>query len=950
MNKMKTKFFYSFTILFFLTLQLNAQTQQIVSGQIKDKTTGESLPGVNIILEGTLTGTVSDIDGKFIIKTNQDFPFNLVFSFVGYKQQIVPVVNSTSIEIILEDGAVVADEVVVTGSRVEEKVIQSAVAIEKMDLRGIKESASGSFFDAMENVKGVQMTTLSLGFKVPNTRGFTNTTNARFLQMVDGADTQAPGLGVSIANTVGPTELDVLSVEITPGASSSLYGMNALNGLSNVQTKNPFYFKGLSVYQKTGVNHVNDALHELSLFTETSFRFANTIGNKWAYKINGGFLKGTDWVAGNRRDLNPDVNASTGLSTEDNPAYDGVNSYGNESSNRKVINLVDGKRYEVRRTGYEEQDLVNNDYNVDNLKFDAGIYFRPNEKTELNYTYRIGKSDAIYQRGNRIRLDDYIVQQHKIEAKGKNWSARSYFTIEHTDKSYNLRPMGENIDKSFKGNTQWFNDYTSAFNSAYSSGSSSAAAHDIARSSADAGRFQPGTEAYDSKLNELSKINNWDIGAQLLMDHKFSHSEFQYDFKDKIKWVDVLVGADYRNFIIQPEGNSFINPDENNPDATLFYDKLGAYAQATKKVFNDRLKLIASVRADKNKYFNPKFNPRLAAVFAVNENNYIRASYQNGYRFPTLFEGFSTVNNGGVIRYGGLEILSSDKRLFENSYVRASVDAFQKAVTTSVNAGSSQDQAIIDNAYLLEKNDYTYLQPEEINAFDLGYKANLLNGKLYVEADLYYNFYKNFIDQIEISVPNTGEIGETENGVDSTIFTIYDNAKQTRYRMWTNSHSEYHNYGGSVSASWNFYKSFYVNGNLSVNILGKVDDKDKYLESPFNTSPYIANVSISNREIYKNIGFTLTWRWQDSFEWKSPLANGIVKAYNTLDAQLTFSLPKAFSTVKIGATNLLNHYYTQYEGGPSVGGFYYVAWTIDGLLSGGKKKETSGNNGQNFID
>ncbi len=949
---MKNNFKWIFIVLFFLLTDKYSTAQQTISGLIKDKTTGETLPGVNILLEGTLTGTVSDINGKFQLKTNQSYPFNLVFSYVGYKQQILSVSDSDAMEIILEDGAVIADEVVVTGSRVEEKVIQSAVAIEKMDLRGIKESASGSFYDAMENVKGVQMTTLSLGFKVPNTRGFTNTTNARFLQMIDGADSQAPGLGVSIANTVGPTELDVLSVEITPGASSSLYGMNALNGISNVQTKNPFYFKGLSVYQKTGANHVNDHFHELSLFTETSFRFANTIGNKWAYKLNGGFLKGTDWVAGNERDLNLDINSSTGLPAGYNPAYDGINSYGNESSNRKVINLGDGQRYEVRRTGYLEQDLVTNDYNVDNLKFDAGIYFRPNEKTELNYTYRIGKSDAIYQRGNRIRLDDYFIQQHKIEAKGKNWSARSYFTIEHTDKSYNIRPMGENMDKAFKGNSQWFNDYTTAFNSAYSSGNSSAASHDIARLTADAGRYEPGTDAYNDKLIELSKINNWDAGAQLLMDHKFSHSEFQYDFKDKIKWADFLVGADYRNFIIKPEGNSFINPDENNPTAIMNYDKFGAYAQITKKVLNDRLKLIGSIRGDKNKYFNAKFNPRLAAVFAVNENNYIRASFQNGYRFPTLFEGFSTVNNGGVIRFGGLEILSSDLHLFENSYVRASVDAFQKAVTADVNAGTPQDQAITDNAHLLEKNDYTYLQPEQIKAFDLGYKANLLEGKLYVEADVYYNLYKNFIDQIEISVPNTGTIGEMQNGVDSTVFTIYDNTQQTRYRMWTNSHSRYRNYGGSVSASWNFYKSFYLNGNLSVNLLGKVDDKDNYLETPFNTSPYIANVSISNREIYKNIGFTLTWRWQDGFEWKSPLANGIIPAYQTLDAQISFLFPKAFSTLKIGATNLLNHYYTQYEGGPSVGGFYYVAWTVDGLLSkGGKKRhEKNTDSGFDFLD
>lgn len=929
---------FALTVLLLLLVKVQAQTT--IKGKIKDKTTGETIPGVNIQVKGTLTGTITDVQGDFTLKTDQPLPFVLVLSLTGYQAQEIMVDEKTvfPLDILLEEGAVEADEVVVTASRLEEKVIQSPVAIDKMDLRAIRESANASFFDAIENIKGVQMTTLSLGFKVPNTRGFTNTTNARFLQMVDGADSQAPGLGVSIANTVGPTELDVLSVEITPGASSSLYGMNALNGMANVITKNPFYHKGLSVYQKTGLNHVNDPQHMASFFTESSVRYANTIGKKWAYKFNVGYLKGTDWVAANGRDINPLINASTGLTGENNPAIDPINVYGNESSNRKTLSLADGKKYEVRRTGYWEKDLVNNDYNVDNLKADVGIYFRPTEKTEINYTYRIGKTDAIYQRGNRIRLDDYYIQQHKLEAKGTHWMIRSYFTAEYTKKSYNLRPLGENIDKSFKSNTQWFTDYKNAFNHYYAEGYTSADAHALARQQADAGRYQPGTQAYNDQLNELIAINNWDRGAQLYLDNKFFHNEAQYDFSGKIKWIQLLVGADYRTFMIEPEGNSFINPDREHPDRTMYYDKTGAFAQVSRKFINNKLKLIGSVRVDKNKYFDPKVNPRFAAVYELNSNNYIRASYQNGFRFPTLFEGFSTVNNGGVIRYGGLKVISSHLQLFENSYVRKSVDDFQAAVLKDINAGVPQNEAILKHAGILEKNTYTYLQPEEINAFDLGYKAVLINKKLYVEADAYYNIYRNFIDQVEIAVPNAGKIGELQDGVDSTVFAMNDNARQTRYRMWTNSKSVYFNYGGSVSLSYNFYKTYFINTNVGYNVLRKINAVDKYLETPFNTPPYIVNISISNRQLFERIGFTVSWRWQDSFLWRSPLADGQIPAYSTIDAQVSISLPKAYSVIKIGGTNLLNHYYTQYEGGPSVGAFYYIAWTLEGLLTSGKKQ------------
>lgn len=77
-------------------------------------------------------------------------------------------------------------DVVVTASRVQEVIAKSAVTIEKMNTTAIQQSAAPSFFDAIENMKGVQMLTPSLNFKVINTRGFANTTNVHFVQLVDG--------------------------------------------------------------------------------------------------------------------------------------------------------------------------------------------------------------------------------------------------------------------------------------------------------------------------------------------------------------------------------------------------------------------------------------------------------------------------------------------------------------------------------------------------------------------------------------------------------------------------------------------------------------------------------------------------------------------------------------------------------------------------------------------
>jgi iron complex outermembrane receptor protein len=291
------------------------------------------------------------------------------------------------------------------------------------------------------------------------------------------------------------------------------------------------------------------------------------------------------------------------------------------------------------------------------------------------------------------------------------------------------------------------------------------------------------------------------------------------------------------------------------------------------------------------------------------------------------------VNNGGVYRYGGIDILTKHLQLFENSYVRSTVDAFQKAIATDVNKnGKTQTQAIIDNQNLLVQNTYTYLKPEQITSFDVGYKSSLAGNKLFVDVDAYYNVYNNFIDQIEISVPNKGQVGQVTNGIDSTIFAVADKSKYNTYRMWTNAKSVYFNYGATAGAHYNFYKNFTLGGNVSYAALQKIDARDTGLETPFNTPKYITNLSLSNREILKNVGFSISWRWQDSFVWKSQLANGTVAAYQTVDAQVTYRVPKLLSSVKLGGSNLLNQKYTQYTAGPSIGAFYYVTVTVDGLL------------------
>lgn len=703
----------------------NAQENTIIeiSGQVVDQQKREPIPDVSIQIKGSIAGTITNSTGSFVLRTKQKLPFILVISSVGFQQQELEVKSlGSKLQIALVTQTVLGSEVVVTASRVAESILKSPVAIEKLDIRAIRETPAPSFYDALENVKGVQMTTSSLTFKVPNTRGFNIPNNFRFMQLVDGVDMQAATLGVPLGNAIGPTELDIASVEITPGAASALYGMNAINGMANLITKSPFTHQGLSLYQKTGVNHVDGKDRDVSLLTESAFRYAHAWSNKFAFKVNGSYLRGTDWVSNSSIDQNPNnLNTANPNFKElngaaNNPAYDAWNRYGDENNNAVTIQGVNyngsPRTFILRRTGYWEKDLVKP--TVDNLKFDAALHYRITENAELSYSYRIGKMDGVFQRGNKIQLNDVVVQNHKLEIKGHNYFVRTYISLENTGDSYNLKPLADNLQLTQSSNTAWGDKFKTALQTALAT-NDLATSMRIARQAADAGRAEPGTAAYDNLFNEIIRINNWDHknggvagapatgGAWLKQQSRVYHTDAQWDLSNKIKFVSLLLGADARIYEVIPDGNNFVDfsrplaernqpvkPGSDDFGKNVYYKKYGAFVQATKTFFSEKLKAFVSLRFDHNTAFDPKLNPRVAFVYTLSEKHNFRVSFQNGFRFPALFEALSFVNNGNVRRVGGLSYINEGLGYLENSYTLASVNAFNAAYNKDRDPGLPQ--------------------------------------------------------------------------------------------------------------------------------------------------------------------------------------------------------------------------------------------------------------------
>lgn len=234
-------------VLAFLTALPPLWAQQMLSGTVRDGKNNETLIGANVVIKGTTQGAQTDFDGKFRFETTMNYPVILQISFIGYLPQEVSVKSSAPVNIKLMRDEVMLKDVEVVGSRISEKQKEAPLTVESMDMIAIKETPAANFYEGLGQLKGVDLTSASIGFKIINTRGFNSSSPVRSLQMIDGVDNASPGLNFSLGNFLGASDLDVNKVDLVVGASSAFYGPNAFNGVINMTTRSPFYNPGLEV-------------------------------------------------------------------------------------------------------------------------------------------------------------------------------------------------------------------------------------------------------------------------------------------------------------------------------------------------------------------------------------------------------------------------------------------------------------------------------------------------------------------------------------------------------------------------------------------------------------------------------------------------------------------------------------------------------------------------------
>lgn len=300
-----------------------------------------------------------------------------------------------------------------------------------------------------------------------------------------------------------------------------------------------------------------------------------------------------------------------------------------------------------------------------------------------------------------------------------------------------------------------------------------------------------------------------------------------------------------------------------------------------KSVLNDHLKLSFAGRLDKNEDFKPQFTPRATALVKLAKDHHLRFSYQTAYRFPSTQQKYIRLDVGSYTLLGGLPWVTDYMNVKDNTLY-------------DVNTG---------NAFV-----YQNLKPEKMRSFELGYRAFIrTNTKQGLMVDLYgyVGRYSDFLGRNLLYQPFTGKYYSTVLN-SSTMVKTYGYGLGLDYKLP-------HNF------------SFFFNGYSDV-----ITNVPAGFATYFNTPRYRLNTGVANSGFGKNSRwcFNAQLRWQDAFQWEGELANGPVASYTTIDAQVSYQLPRINSFIRLGGTNIFNKYYKTGYANPAIGGLYYISYGL----------------------
>lgn len=930
---------FSFISFFFCCQVAKAQD---IKGVVLDENE-EPVVGANVIIKGSVIGVTTDYNGEFSLNPKDlKAPWVLQISFIGYTTIDKTVTEiGESLRFKLAPSEQVLKGVNIIEKRLSEKQRESALTVEAMDALAIKETPSVSFYEGLGNLKGVDLTSASIGFKVLNTRGFNSTSPVRSLQIIDGVDNQAPGLNFSLGNFLGASELDIRNVDIIAGASTAFYGPSAFNGVISMTTKNPFDYQGISVSVKAGER----ALTETAVRYAEAFKLGDSEFENFAFKLNLYLLTANDWEAENYDPID-----GSQVSADNPGRFDAINIYGDEdlTSNNDFGSFEQfefgkfaglGTFY---RPGYREIDIV--DYDTRNFKSNVGLFYRFKPEVELSYNFNYGTGTTVYQGENRFSLKDIRFYQNVLELKKKDkFFIRAYATHEDAGNSYDAVltafKMNESIIDNQTWNSQYKNfwanlfDFNEGFENAtgirfdtigrdfYNNGYQDLLAefqpllqsfHDSLLNSINGATFirpEPGTQAYDDLFNSVVSQTFTEGGSKFYDKSALYHVMGEYIFDSDI--AEFKVGGNFRMYTPNSRGNIFdevsnieIVRDVNGNEIDRIYEyrtitnsEYGVYLGIGNKFLEDRLKTNFSLRMDKNQNFDYLFSPALSAIYDINEKHTVRVSFGSAIRNPTLSDQYLNYNVGRAVLLGNINGFDSLVSIESFDFYR------------------NQENLLKSN---LEFFNVAPIEPERVRTLEAGYRGSLFK-RLYVDFNAYHSWYNNFIGY---------QFGLDLNFLPSAP-NIFSNIQA--YRVSANAEELVTTQGLNIGLNYYLTDELTLNGNYSYNNID-LRGSDNPIIPAFNTPKNKFNLGFTGRgyKLFKNkknlLGFAFNYKWVEGFRFEgSPQFTGFIESYGMADLQFSYKVPKIYSTFKLGASNILDNQVFQVYGGPTIGRMAYFS-------------------------
>ena len=958
----------------FASMMMWAQTQ--VSGTVTDAD-GQPLPGANIVLDGS-TGAVSDFDGNFSLSTDQQPPFSLTVSSVGFESATVEVTSASgSLTIQLSEGSTQLDEIVVSASRFAQRIFESPVTVEKFNLQQIAETPAADFFSGLEEIRGIQVNRGGLVFNQVNTRGFGTLYNEGFVTLVDGMDNQAPIFGFAIGNLIGLNELDVQSVEVLPGAASALYGADAYKGIMFMNSKSAFDDTGISAYVKSGVT--SQDVSGQNEFTDWGVRLAHAFSDKFAIKATYSNIEGTDWEAADTRSQDANGRIVDGVNPLD-PTYNGVNVYGDELG--LAFDLTDTfanavlPAYEVAPgvtlaqadpatlaqlqgifglypnffgeglqqinfTGYDEGALT--DGSTSNYKYNIEAAYRPSDNLEITLGSRQGGGKIILQGLSRYTIDNFKMTQNKVEVNWGKLNVKAYTTEEDAGDSYDTNAAGLLMFAAQPGGPGgWYNNYFGGFFlgalSEVNPTDPLGALNTMAQHMGGVAQGLVPLAAVDT--NGDGQLSIMDYVSSLAPHHRLGRtaanqnmiqpgtSEFDATLDaitsttakltDNTKTQSFELNYDLTDRIDFADiliGGSYRNTDLNT-EGTVLTDYDGPISYYQYGMYTQAKKDFGKLTLTGSvRYDKSEF---FDAVFTPRLGALYNISDNQNLRV-SYQTGFRNPTNQD--QYIGLR--GSRTVLMGSS--PDSVDRFkmpfQRATDGAVyNVTGDIVFATALNPITYQPQEMKNVEPEYIVSYDVGYRFNTPTTSFDIAA--YLSQYDNFIATQDVWIPllyNGQSVPEALANLDVFPFSVDGNIDE-----------EVSSYGVSVAVNQALTQKIGMNMSYEFNELDYTPSSATSLFEPaFNTPKHRFKVSVVGRNINNNIGFNVSLRSNSEYEYQASFIDETIQANTVIDAQVSFRLDSLSTVLKVGGTNIGGDDYVSLVGSGMIGQMFYTSLTFN---------------------